>query len=347
MINICFITDSNYVLPAMTAIKSLIINNKNEDLCISVIGAGLTEKEQSAIKKLNTKNAKVEILAVSEALQDIATAHPYVSQTALYKFYIPQIFKELDKILYLDDDILVKGSVRELYDTDISDKYAAVVEDMGAELEGFGAKLGLKKYFNSGMLLLNLKKLREDNITAKLTEYKKNTPKDYFMDQNALNKIFGENVIYLSPAYNYMKILDGKPADSVAKFYNLDKTSLSTISQNPVILHISGEQKPWNTCNAGCFGDFIYYLLRLPASNIKKQAIIKSLTDLTKTKTKDTIQNILERLIDFVPANTYMNLVKKYKNSQISQNVNIVLEQNYILIKIFGKYRKLNRSKKI
>ena len=96
-----------------------------------------------------------------------------VSTAALFKFDLPNLLPDsIEKVLYLDGDIIVQGDLSELYSTDISDVYAGVVKDYrGLTLKGdFNERLKINHtaYFNSGVLLLNLSLLRNDNLPEKL-----------------------------------------------------------------------------------------------------------------------------------------------------------------------------------
>lgn len=92
--------------------------------------------------------------------------------TGLLRFNIIDIFPNYDKVLYLDDDILINGDLSELFETDLKNTYAVVVRSIDAELfidwrkSHENDNLNVEKYFNSGVMLLNLKKIREKQITT-------------------------------------------------------------------------------------------------------------------------------------------------------------------------------------
>lgn len=174
-INIAFICDNNYALPARTAINSIIKNkDTNSFVKIYIIGVELSAENIAHFQKISGKDVAVQLIEKANIYQDVGLNHIYVSKAALFKFTLAKIIAE-DKVLYLDDDVIVEQSLTDFYNTDISQHYAAVINDFLAEKYGDNKRLNHKNYFNSGVMLLNLRKLREDNIPTKLLEYKKKT----------------------------------------------------------------------------------------------------------------------------------------------------------------------------
>ena len=118
-------------------------------------------------------------------------------KVGMHKIFLPDTLKELDKVIYMDGDTLVLKDLRELFDIDVSTVYAAVAKDgIFYRFPKEMAEIGLDKrgfYFNSGVMLYNLKLQRQDNVVAKLVEYVK-THEDFFGDQDVLNVVFGSKL---------------------------------------------------------------------------------------------------------------------------------------------------------
>ncbi len=275
MIEICMIADSNYVIPTLTAIKSLTLNvPKNIDICINILSNNLSEYKKKELKKLETRNIKIDIKEISDLIPDIDSTHKYVTKTSLGKFIIPDIYKDKNKILYIDGDVLVLNNIKELYNMDVRNVYAAAVEDMIAVKTGLAEKVNLKRYFNSGVMLLNLKKMRDDNITQKLIEYKSKECESDFMDQNAFNTVFEDNIKFLSPTFNLLTTIKAKYNNSdIANFYNISVNELDAIYKSPVILHMAGGVKPWNNILCDNFATNLPYLCKLPKSKLRNNAV--------------------------------------------------------------------------
>ncbi len=156
---------------------------------------------------------------------------------------------ELDKVLYLDGDILIRDSLEELFDEDIDDVYAAVCKDLGAETypSPYNDRLGIqhKAYFNSGVMVLNLKKNREEGIEEKLFQYRENGI-NHFMDQDAFNVVFDDSVILIDVVYNMSTscwtITD---LQTINEYYDHDYHNKGECYLSAKILHLTTPEKPW------------------------------------------------------------------------------------------------------
>lgn len=311
MINIVFITDKNYVFPTKVAVKSIIANkNKETKYNINIIGVELDENDIFLFRNLETDNVKINIIQKDNDYSDIGFEHQHVSKAALFKFQIPNIFSSLDKILYLDGDMIIEKDLTELYSIDLKDNYAAVVKDYaGQNIEKHNKKINHKDYFNSGMMLLNLDLMRKNDMSNKLLEIKKNEKFGHFMDQDALNVGFEERVIYLSPTYNLMLANLKYDVNDIVNFYNITEEEFKNIKLNPTIIHLTNKLKPWNDINAVKSDEFwkyadsidvIKYILN-NNHNVLKQCYNEkiNLSEEQNTTLKQRITN-LEQKISFL-----------------------------------------------
>lgn len=106
------------------------------------------------------------------------------SPAALLKFKIADLLKNELKALYIDGDIVVRCDLAEIFNTDISNHFAAVVPDTGSLYSNNPIVKKYKNYFNSGVMLLNLKELRNNAASEKLFKLKKESINESLMDQN-------------------------------------------------------------------------------------------------------------------------------------------------------------------
>lgn len=241
-ISVVLITDNNYVVPTAVTIESILRNAKSV-VEIYVLGVEISEKNKTYLEKAGAK-----VIETNVQLPQFTGTHPHVSAAALLKFDLPNIFGKYDKILYLDTDMIILHDLAELFNTNLKTHYAAVVKDMAGTREGHAKRIGHRDYFNSGMMLLNLKQMREDNISKQLVEYKMTQDSGHFMDQDCLNVVFAENVIYVSPIYNWMAPNQLQyTATQVKNFYGLD---FEPTLENAVIVHLTNRQKVWNYVSA-------------------------------------------------------------------------------------------------
>ena len=226
-ISIVYICDEKYVMPTCVSIRSIYENKQDSTYDIYIIGVDLSQKSKETINKINLLGLNIHLLTYKNKYKNLNTNHIYVSKAALFKFDIPNILVDLDKVLYIDSDTIILDDLGELFNTDIDHYYAGVVSNSKPNYKGDCAELCLNDYFNSGVMLLNLKTLRENNIPDKLYQDKLSRA-TRFMDQDCFNKVFAGHIKFLDPKCNYLTVY----SDAYPK--NL----------RPYIVHFASE-KPW------------------------------------------------------------------------------------------------------
>lgn len=258
-INVAYITDERYAMPTCVSIVSLVANkHEGTKLNIYVLANDVSDRGKNAIKQNEMKNVDITIIEVLndvyEGLAETCLSEGiHVSPAALYKFDLGNQLMNLDKVLYLDSDIIVQYDLTDLYETDIENVYVAAVDDMGDTMENgvsmLAARIGMKgnHYFNSGVMLLNLKKIRKHAADEKLLRYRiKN--KNYFMDQDAFNYVFEYSRKSLPYRYNFRcAILDEfEFKDWNYRFFNSEYDNEVDGIKEQAILHLTDRLKPWD-----------------------------------------------------------------------------------------------------
>lgn len=143
----------------------------------------------------------------------------------MFRCSLPELLPNLNRIIYLDADLFVNRDIKELWDVDICEYCLAGVADEGVDIHNYPKILnkypGIKKesYFNAGVLYMNLKKLREfGNLKKLVVDFLIENPEADLPDQNALNVLFHNKVLYLDGSWNQFVFMHRK--DNVEK---LDK----------------------------------------------------------------------------------------------------------------------------
>ena len=264
-VNIVYITDDNYVDITLMSIYSLFKNKKNSTMYkVYILCDFLNDKSKD---KFNNICNIYDIILLDSSnyvskYKNTIQQHRHVSTSALLKFFLPDIFNNEDILLYLDSDTIIQSDLSEFYNTDISNYYAAVVKDTiffvnKSYMEHSGVPHEF--YFNSGVMLLNLNKMREENISKKLIDFKMSHDTG-FMDQDALNAVLGSNVIFVSWKYNFLPFYTERlNSCSLSYVYDYDfrKMTIENIISKAIILHLGGPDKPWKynkgTLSSLCF----------------------------------------------------------------------------------------------
>ena len=172
----------------------------------------------------------------------------WVSIATYYRILAPRILPtNIDKILYLDSDIIVRGSLNDLWNTDLRDRALAAVGELADSraVNLVGLPSGAK-YFNGGVLLINLVFWRENSIYERATAFIRDNPeKVELWDQDALNAILVQSWIELPAHWNAQHhFITGLPATRIA---HLSPEQLATVPlSEPAVVHFDGGTKPWH-----------------------------------------------------------------------------------------------------
>jgi lipopolysaccharide biosynthesis glycosyltransferase len=175
---------------------------------------------------------------------------PQFTEAMWYRIFLPELLPSADRVLYLDADTIVVDGLSSLWETPLDGAYLAAVTNV-FQPNHFGrpAQLGLpgpNVYFNSGVLLLNLDKLREDDCTAALTSFalQHSTRTIEWPDQDTLNVVLGQRRVPLHPRWNCMNSVLTFPHAATA----FGRVAVRQARRMPGIRHFEGpaENKPWH-----------------------------------------------------------------------------------------------------
>lgn len=254
MIDIVCNIDDNYTEYCGVMLSSLFISTPDEHFRVHIICHNLNGKNRKRLIDFCVKcGNEMCFYEVSEAIiKDFPIGnHKYLNVTTYLRLFMSDLLpRSIDKVLYLDCDMMVVQSIKELWSIDISGVALAAVEDMEELTEKAPARLKYPKqyaYFNAGMQLVNLKHWREQRVTERSKEFiVRNGERLSFHDQDVLNALFHDNVKIISMRWNLMDFFFYKkyvpPTHRVHEYRDALK--------NPVIIHFTGERKPWmHRCN--------------------------------------------------------------------------------------------------
>lgn len=286
MMHLALSFDHNYLIPFYALVSSVFENNRDQQFTFHCIISGLSDEEKTEIICFVEQNgAKISFYELDwEHLQQFTgTITGTWSIAVYYKMFFPVVVpREVERLLYIDTDTLVVGNLSELYQKNLQGFPLAAVYDNYVKIQ---AELGIieeGKYFNSGVMLMDVPLWRAQKISEKAVEFLEKFPeKIKYVDQCALNAVLIDNWLRLEPTYNL--IYSYIPQDQGRKALNL-------LLRQTVIIHFT-LQRPWYFLCKNRFRHlYRYYLKKSP----KKSE--KVILDFEFAKLKDYLRI---RLVEF------------------------------------------------
>ncbi len=241
IIPIVFAVDDNYAPCMAVTLKSLLLNaSKDYFYKVYVLNTGLTECVKKNLKEFEQgEYYSLEYVDVESRLATIADKlylRDYYTNATYYRFFIPSLFPQYDKVLYLDSDLVLIDDISKFFNKEIDDNYVIAVNEEVMEMvdvfgnyveEGLGIEC--KKYFSAGIIVLNTKALREIDVEKKFVDLLQKFRFEVTQDQDYLNVICKNKVVYADLGWNKA------PLDNP----NFDNKDLK-------IIHFKLHLKPWH-----------------------------------------------------------------------------------------------------
>ena len=226
--------------------------------------------------KESLANLPIEISTIKpdpEVVDDLMISH-HITRTAYFRLLAGKLLPDsIDRVIYLDSDLLIVGDLSELWQEEIGNDYCLAVPGIAcpyvdARAADFNFKrsspylagltpipnwreLGLKgdaPYFNSGVMVLNIQRWRQENIEQKLLKcLRENAKHIWCWDQYALNVVFAGEWSTLPTRWNQGAHVFEFPDESYSP---IDQQSFLTTRDNPAIIHFTTEWKPWHYHNS-------------------------------------------------------------------------------------------------
>jgi lipopolysaccharide biosynthesis glycosyltransferase len=261
--NIIFATDEGYLQHLAVALKSLLVNNQDLDLNIYTINSGIDKlKYQKLIAVTTGYNCKLTNIEIDDSLFERLVLNHHFTKANYYRLLIAQLIN-VDKALYLDADIVVNDSIKELYETNICDCYLAAVQEPGFDRHEALKMNKNSDYFNSGVLLINLVYWRKNNLQKRVLSFISENPNAIkFVDQCGLNAIVDGQWKRLPLKFNQQASIFNQLAKG--DFLNcFSDSELYEAIHNPTIIHYTGSIKPWHLNSAHPFKSFYWDYLKV------------------------------------------------------------------------------------
>lgn len=278
--NLLFTIDDGYVTQFQTMLYSLVRQMPDEDFQVYVLQKTLLEKDEELRVFAERLGVTYHPIVVgTETFADAPTTDRY-PDTIYYRLLAHEFLPEhLEKILYLDADMLCLNDVTFLYEMDLGDKlYAAASHNADGKILDYVNKLRLQNfemessYFNTGTLLMNLVAIRQVVRREAILEYiDRNRNRLILPDQDVLNGLYADKVVPIpDEIYNY----DARYS-LLYQAKSLGKWDLDWVIGHTVFLHFAGRDKPWKPDYTGRYAG-LYKFMEKEAVAIMAKGEIKS-----------------------------------------------------------------------
>lgn len=267
--HIVLCTDENYIMPCGVSIISLLENNKNNSITLHIMGIDLKKEAEDKLSSICSEypNALIVFYNAKKGFLDSWNSSSYDSKhmnhPAYLRLFIGNIISQnIDKVIYLDCDIIVTKNLSELWNTNIERYSVAGVLDLHmccSHLETFH-RLGYsstKQYINSGVLLINLKYWREKDIVRVFINFaRENHGNLLLFDQDIINGTLHDSKLILPIKYNIINTYYWAKNDSTNNY----KDEIYSALKDPAIIHYTSPEKPWfKLCLHPLRSEFIKY----------------------------------------------------------------------------------------
>lgn len=254
--NLLVTFDKNYVKPFQVMLKSLIVNNPQEIIHIWLLHSAIPQDDlQMLMEHCSSQRATLTPIQVDRAIFENAPISKQYPQEMYYRLLAPLLLPDsVEKVLYLDPDILVINSLRPLWEMELNKNVFAAASHTGIfdVMNGVNrVRLGTEHdYFNSGVMLIDLIKARKlvkpEEIYACVRDH---SAELLLPDQDVFNYLYGTYTLQIDDdIWNY----DARYF-SAYRFRSGGKCNMDWVMQNTVFLHFCGKQKPWKAQHSGRF----------------------------------------------------------------------------------------------
>lgn len=300
-----FATDDKYA-PFLAVTFKSILDNASKDFSYKfyVLTTNLSSNYEKRIKEFESEDVKIEFVFLKETIEKIkAKFHlrDYYSIETYYRFFIANMFPQYDKVLYCDCDVIVLGDIAELYNHNI-DNYlvGACPEEVMTEVKIFGdyveqaLDVDCEKYFNAGVMLMNLDGFRKENIEEKFFDMLQKYTFRVTQDEDYLNVLCKGKVKLFHLGWN-------KTAFKNDKFNDKDLK----------LIHYKIHWKPWHYDGVLYENHFWDYAKQ---TSFYEEILNKKLSYTDEEKRRDAIayERLKQMAIDDAKdPNNYKNLVCK------------------------------------
>lgn len=235
-IHIACCIDDNFA-PCAAALLHSAKTHLSKDTIVHLVGH-LSELNQKKISELASEAFQIRFISEVPDYSTLPISQRFsnrLSEAAFWRIALPELLPDLDKVLYLDSDIIIVNDLAALWQHDVSKVGVGAVNDPLLFIQEPWKVLDMRNnhYFNSGVMLVNLDYWRCNQVTKQLRRVISENPEWEYNDQHGLNKVLDGSVLFLDDKWNVQT-----------------QHFLTDSAPDPAIVHFTGFEKPWHLTSA-------------------------------------------------------------------------------------------------
>ncbi len=310
-IHVAFAINDKFAPHLGAAIASLLLNaSSSERINIYVLQQDLNHSNRHNLMQLEKlrHNTHIDLLKVdrSKFISLPVVRKNHVIET-YFRLRLPTMLPKIDKLIYLDADVIVMGNIKKLWDQEMGDNILLAVEEPKYMYKNRLKSLSMKGdslYFNAGVLLMNLKKMRAFGLEKQVHAYvSKRLRFPKHQDQDILNALFENRWQALPLAFNAAyPFVYNKHGELGFDFYTSKDITLA--KKSPHIIHFCMYPKPWHPGCTDLRSKYYWKYLKKTGFEVREQSLEMKM----KMKMKMKIKRFLARNMSFI---VYNNFLKK------------------------------------
>lgn len=313
-------TDENYSVPTYIMLHSMMKNARKtcQYKVFILVEKTFSDHFQKFIMSLENDfdNIAINFVNMGDSFSDSKMIIRHTTTPSMYRLLLPDILSEYERCIYADVDTIVCGDIAELMDIDLEDNYVAGVRDIEADkyIESFdygNIKPPTDTYINTGLLVMNLRKMREANMVEQFMNL--SHEKLLFMDQDILNICCSEHILPLSLKYNamvkyrFVNFRMSKYQDFVTKVFPIK--DIHEAYDAPVMVHYAQPLKPWQ-CAYVYKGKIWYNYIKKNISDVIEKEFIKPFVKSQQKGIKIQINNFIRYVLCKLGVYKYLLVAK-------------------------------------
>lgn len=344
-VKVVFAVDDRYIPFLAVAIESLVNHSSKENnYLIKILHTDVSNVNKKKIEKYKADNISIEFVDLNyyiEKVKDKLYTRDYYTNTTYFRLFLPELYPQYNKVLYLDSDIVILDDIAKLYNINMGDNLVAAAPDdiiqSNKVFQDYVEKVvgvsDYKHYFNAGILLMNLDQLRKFKFQEKFLYLLSTIKFSVAQDQDYLNRLCKGKVKLLSIAWNRMPIPN-------------DKIKLEDIK----ILHFNFACKPWHFEDV-LYKEFFWEYAKKTEFYEEILAIKDNYTEEERFRDRESeqrLRQLAQKESDCV-GDDRKKLLDKYKLKNISlglENTSVSPEKSKERIEVLKKIEELEKEGK-